>query len=90
MPNEITLKRKKTEVLKVNIDGKSYSIPLGTSLGYKELAKLNNQDEIMKFFEKHLGEEVMDTLSLDDLKQIIEAWANATKEQSSGTSLGES
>lgn len=90
MPNELTLKRKKTEVLKVNIDGKTYSIPLGTSLGWKQLSKLNEQEEIMKFFELHLGEEVMDTLSLDDLRQIIDAWATATKEQTNGSSLGES
>lgn len=89
MPNELTLHRKETECLKVNIEDKSYMIPLGTSLKRKELAKMDKEEEVMKFFEKHLGKELMDDLSIGELKQIIEAWSTATKE-ASGQSLGES
>ena len=41
---ELTLNRKEVEVLKVNIEDKSFSIPLGTSLKRSELAKLKTED----------------------------------------------
>ena len=88
MPNELTLNRKEREVLVVNIEDKTFSIPLGTSLKRKELAKLNKDEEVMKFFEKHLGAEVMDDLTVGEIKSIIDAWTKATQE-SSGVSLGE-
>ena len=86
---EFTLNRKKTEVLKVNIEGKTYSIPLGTSLKRKELKDLANEDAAMEFLEKYLTKEVMDDLNIGELKQIIDAWSKAT-EEASGESLGKS
>lgn len=86
---ELTLNRKEIEVLTVNIEGKSYNIPLGTSLKRKEIAKLNKESEVLKFFEEHLGKELMDDLSIGELKQIVEAWTKATQE-ASGVNLGES
>ena len=88
MPNELTLNRKEVECLKVNIEDKSYMIPLGPSLKRKELAKMDKEEEVMKFFEKHLGKELMDDLSIGELKQIIEAWSKATQD-ASGQKLGE-
>lgn len=85
---ELTLNRKALEVLKVNIEDKSYSIPLGTSLKRSELAKLKTEDEVMKFFEKYLGKELMDDLSIGEIKQIIDAWSEATK-KAGGVTLGE-
>ena len=86
---ELTINRKEIEVLTVNIEGKSYNIPLGTSLKRKEIAKLNKESEVLKFFEDHLGKELMDDLSIGELKQIVEAWTKATQE-ASGVTLGES
>lgn len=88
MPNELTLNRREREVLVVNIEDKKFSIPLGTSLKRKEVAKLNKDEEVMKFFEKYLGAEVMDDLTVGEIKSIIDAWTKATQE-SSGVSLGE-
>ena len=85
---ELTINRKELEVLKVNIEDKSYSIPLGTSLKRSELAKLKTEDEVMKFFEKYLGKELMDDLSIGEIKQIIDAWSEATK-KAGGVTLGE-
>ena len=85
---EITLNRKEVEVLKVNIEDKSYSIPLGTSLKRKDIAKLKSEDEVMKFFEKYLGKELMEDLTIGEIKQIIDAWSEATK-KSGGVTLGE-
>lgn len=84
---EITLNRKEIEVLKVNIEGKSYSIPLGTSLKRKELQGLGDEDAVMQFLAKYLGEDVLDDLNVGELKQIIDAWSKAT-EEASGVSLG--
>ena len=81
--------RQKDQTLGVIIGEKTYYIPLGKSLKVKELSKLSEQAEVMKFFEKHLGKEVMDSLSVDDFEAIVEAWSKATQE-SSGKSLGES
>jgi uncharacterized protein YqeY len=86
---ELTLKRNEIEVLKVTIDDKNYSIPLGTSLRRKDLAKLKNEDEVMKFFENYLGKELMDDLTIGEIKTIITAWSEATEKQS-GVKLGES
>lgn len=81
--------RQKDQNLGVIIGEKTYYIPLGKSLKVKELSKLSDQEEVMKFFEKHLGKEVMDSLSVDDFEAIVEAWSKATQE-TSGKSLGES
>ena len=86
---ELNLNRKELEVLKVNIEDKSYSIPLGTSLKRSELSKLKTEDEVMTFFEKYLGKELMEDLSVGEIKQIIDAWSDATK-KSGGLTLGES
>ena len=86
---ELTLKRNEIEVLEVTIDDKNYSIPLGTSLRRKDLAKLKNEDEVMKFFENYLGKELMDDLTIGEIKTIITAWSEATEKQS-GVKLGES
>lgn len=90
MPKELTLKRKEVECLKVNIDDKSYMIPLGKSLPLKKLSKMDNQDEVVRFFEEHLGKDVVETLTADDFKTIVEAWSEATREQGGDNkSLGE-
>lgn len=94
MPNELKLNdHKTTEVLKVDIGGKIYSIPLGTSLKVKEYRKLkkigNDEEGMFDFLAKYLGKEVVEDLSIQDITTIFNAWAEATKE-ASGMSLGES
>ncbi len=89
MPNTLKLERNKREVLEVEIEGKIYKIPLGTELKRKELAGMKKEENVMKFFEKYLGKELMDDLTVGELKQIINAWSEATQ-KASGVSLGES
>lgn len=92
MPNLDLNKRReeaKDNTLGVIIGKTTYHIPLGKSLKVKELSKLNEQEEVLKFFEKYLGKEIMDSLSVDDFEAIVEAWSSATK-KASGKSLGES
>lgn len=89
MPNTLKLERNKREVLEVEIEDKIYKIPLGTELKRKELAGMKKEENVMKFFEKYLGKELMDDLTVGELKQIINAWSEATQ-KASGVSLGES
>ena len=89
MPNTLKLERNKKEVLEVDIEGKIYKVPLGTELKRKELAGMKKEENVMKFFEKHLGKDLMDDLTVGELKQIITAWSEATQ-KASGVSLGES
>lgn len=88
MPAELKIDRKEIEVLAVNIEGKTYNVPLGTSLKRKELAKLNKDEEVLKFFENYLGKDLMDDLTIGEIKQIITAWSEATQ-KASGITLGE-
>lgn len=76
--------RKNNNNLGVTIGDKTYLIPLGTSLKVKELSKLDKQDAVMAFFEKYLGKEIMDELSVDDFTAIAEAWSKATEEANGG------
>lgn len=89
MPNTLKLERNKREVLEIDIEGKIFKIPLGTELKRKELAKLSSEDEVMKFFEGYLGKDLMDDLTVGELKTIINAWSEATQ-KASGVTLGES
>ena len=89
MSHELTLKKREVEVLKVNIEDSSYSIPLGTSLTRKELKMLNKNDAVLDFLEKYLGNDVMDSLSLVQIREIADAWTKATQELSD-MPLGES
>lgn len=89
MPN-LSLNTKNVEVLKVDIDGTTYTIPLGTSLTRKQLAKLDKEENVYKFLGEHLGDELVDNLPVKALRQIIEAWAKATEEANGkGVTLGE-
>ena len=93
MPN-LDLNKRREERAKDNnlgviIGDKTYLIPLGNALKVKELKKLKNEDDFMKFFEEYLPKEVLDTLTVDDFKAIAEAWSAET-EKASGVKSGES
>ena len=82
---------RKNDKLGVIIGDKTYYIPLGKSLLVDDVFKLDKQEEVLKFFRKYLGEDVMKSLSVDDLETIINAWTEATTEQKGdGKTLGES
>lgn len=90
---EITLKKhSNTEVLRVTIGEETYSVPLGGSMSYGELRKLqkgkNNPDIVVEFFGKYIPEEVIDSLLVEDINQLMNAWSEATK-QTSGATAGE-
>lgn len=85
---EVILNKKQIETLVVDIEGKKYSIPLGGSLPYSKLKTLKSEEAFMEFFSEHITEKVFDTLTIDEIRQISDAWSNATK-ASQGITLGE-
>ena len=76
-----------TEVLEVVIGDKTYNVPLGSSLSYKELKELDTNEKMLAFFIKHIPEDVFETLSFGNIAAIMNEWRKAT-EQASGISLG--
>lgn len=87
---EIKLGSKRAlETLKVKIGDKEYNVPLAGSLTMAELRALRNEDsDGFPFFEKYIPPEVLDTLTLDEFKQLNNAWKK-TSEKVSGVDLGE-
>ena len=83
MPHEI---KWNTEVIKVKIEGKEYSIPLASSLKVKEvktLIKLTKKDQdeqldgFVEFFKNYIPEDVLENLPMTALNQLIDAWSSA-------------
>lgn len=85
---EFTLKRRKAKTLKINIDDKSYFIPLSGSMKPKEVAKLDTVEATLEFMRKYIPEEVLDELTQDEYNDIVKAWGEASKE-ASGLNPGE-
>ena len=78
-----------TAVLKARIGEKEYSIPLAKHLPYKYLRTIKDGadiDAVLDLFANYIPREVLDDLTLDSIKQLMEAWANASKDD--GTELG--
>lgn len=76
-------------VLKVNIGGKTYSVPTAKHLPYKSLRLLKDgadMDGVVELFSKYIPSEVLDECTVDDFKTLMEAWAEASK--ADGIELG--
>ena len=86
---EVTLGNKEIEVLVVNIGDRSYSLPLGGSVPYKTLKSLNTDEGMMSFLAEHIPQEVVDALTVNEIRQIFLAW-NAETKKVTGLSSGES
>ncbi len=85
---EFTLKRHEAKTLKINIDDKSYFIPLSGSMKPKEVAKLDTVEATLAFMQKFIPAEVLDELTQDEYNDIVKAWGEASKE-ASGLKPGE-
>lgn len=74
---------KDIEVIEIGIKEGTYQIPLAKYLPYKAIKKLRNSndiDAIMEILSKYIPMEVLDELTMDSIKQIIEAWSEASKD----------
>lgn len=84
--------------LTVEIDGKTYKIPLARSLKVKEVRKLMRADKLSEadqfdlmydFMASYLGAEIVDDMTEGDLEQLFTLWTRANNEVGE-VSLGES
>ena len=75
--------------LSVEINGKTYTVPLAGSMKRKELKALKDDDAIFEFFAKHIPGEVLDDLTQDEYNQLGIAWVKANEDANDAT-LGES
>lgn len=92
------LKKQDRAFLSVEIDGKTYQIPLARSLKVKEVRKLMKADKLSEsdqfdlmydFMSSYVGSEVIDEMTEGDLEQLFTLWTKANSEVGE-VSLGES
>lgn len=98
MPN-YSLSKSSGAYLNIEIEKKSYQIPLANSLKLKELRKLikankleseeEQLDFLMDFFGKYIGEDTIGELTIAQIYELFGLWQKAN-EEAGGISLGES
>ncbi len=89
---EFTLKKREEDYLKLNIGEESFLIPLATNLTLDEVEKMDSTDGAIEFFRKYIREDVAQSLTLYNYKDIITAWREASEKAmgSAGKTVGES
>lgn len=89
---EYTLEPKEEDTLKLNIGEESFLIPLATSMTLEEASSMDTMDGAISFFKKYIREEVANTLSLRNWRDLIRWWKEASEEatQDGGMTPGES
>lgn len=89
---EFTLKKREEDYLKLNIGDESFLIPLATNLTLDEVKNMDSTDGAIEFFRKHIREDVAQSLTLYNYKDIITAWREASEKamESAGKTVGES
>lgn len=81
---EFTLKKKETDFFKLNIGEKSYLIPLARSLTFEEINRMQKRKNVVEFFRKHLGEDVFNSLTVDQFEIVCREWRKANDMTSDG------
>ena len=75
-----SLTRKDKSFLTIEIDGKTYNIPLATTLKLKEVRKFlkigkkteeEQLDFLIDFFGHYLGEEIIDEMTIPDVQELF-------------------
>lgn len=89
---EFTLKKREEDYLKLNIGEESFLIPLATNLTLDEVKNMDSTDGAIEFFRKYIREDVAQSLTLYNYKDIITAWREASEKamESAGKTVGES
>lgn len=86
---EFTLKPKEKNTIRFNIGEESVQIPLRGSLSLKEAMGLSDEAGTYSFFKKYIPEKIFDSLTVDELNQIIEIYKKES-DRYSRLSMGES
>jgi len=81
---EFTLKKKESDFFKLNIGEESYLIPLARSLTFEEINKMQDKENVVEFFRKHLGAEVFNALTVDQFEIVCREWQKANDMTSVG------
>ena len=93
-----SLSNKGQSYLTLEIEGKTYNIPLANALKVKEVRKLmkitklsvdEQFDYMLEFLSKYMGEKIVEEMLVADVKEIFELWGKAN-EQAEGLKPGES
>ena len=89
---EFTLKKREEDYLKLNIGEESFLITLATNLTLDEVENMDSTDGAIEFFRKYIREDVAQSLTLYNYKDIITAWREASEKamESAGKTVGES
>ena len=74
---EFTLKKKESDFFKLNIGEESYLIPLARSLTLEEINRMQNKENVVEFFRKHLGDDVFNALTVDQFEIVCREWQKA-------------
>ena len=75
---KIDKSEKLKEVMEVAYGKKKFSIPLANSLSVKEVGMLRSQEGVIEFLLKYIPEDIQDSMTFEELTQIIEGWSKAS------------
>lgn len=78
-----------TETLVINCEGEKYSIPLADDLPYTKLLQFKQDKDFLALMRGYAPDEFLDTLTSRQIKQIVQAWNDATI-AATGVTPGES
>ena len=77
------------EMFELELDDKVFKIPLGSDILYDDLIGLETTSGQRAFFGRYIPADVMSTLTVADITDIMTAWSEAPT-KAAGVSTGES
>ena len=75
---KIDKSEKLKEVMEVAYGKKKFSIPLAHSISVKEVGMLRSKESVIDFLLKYIPEDIQDSMTFEELTQIIEGWSKAS------------
>lgn len=85
---KFTLKPIETKTIKINYLDESFELPLQGSLTFEEANLLATPEGTYAFMKKHVPEDILKTLKVEEYNMILAAYREAS-EKNSGKRLGE-
>lgn len=85
---EFTLKPIETKTIKINYLDESFELPLQGSLTFEEANLLATPEGTYAFMKKHVPEDILKVLKVEEYNMILAAYREAS-EKNSGKRLGE-
>jgi len=85
----LKLGNKKVKTMSVDIGGDVYKIPLAGSMSIKDLNLAETAEGTLEWLKKYIPDDVVDSLARDDYNLLVNTWAEESKKDSDGASVGE-